>query len=154
MENKICINIQVAPYLAEFLKTHFGDPTEFIKNSPEHEFLRRTLIKTPINYKYASPDSYNLSVVIPYFKTKDPRTYCYMSVRDSDLFKRRLLVIFENNMWVELLQEAPKFKHSTYNRIYSYMERHGINEDHFECIRQKFYRLRDEYRRTADIKLK
>lgn len=145
------IYLKVEPYLAQWLTKALGDPIDFPRESPESKLIKRFLDKQPDN---ATPDTGtdgNLRIIIPWSKEKDPRTYNYLSPRAKEMLVESLDTIFINNLWTEL-GGLEDIRSSLTNVIYAYLEKHNINEDHWETIRQKYYRIRQRYQKKG-IKL-
>ena len=59
--------------------------------------------------------------------------------------------IFLNNLWTEL-GDIQNINCSLTNVIYSWLEKHEISEEHWETIRQKYYRIRKRFQEKG-IKL-
>ena len=152
MMSDYLVHINVAPYVAEFMYHHFGNPVRLVKDSPEARLLKTYLERMP---EGARPDvgvGNNLRIAVPWFKEKDPRVYCWLSPMSKAALGECFESVFLRNMWVELLQ-MPEVRCRISTMIYAYMERHGISEEHWECIRQKYYRLRKQYFKEKGVKL-
>ena len=145
------IYLKVEPYLAQWMTNSMGNPVDLPRESPEVKLIKRFLDKQPTG---SCPDigtSSNLKVIIPWSKEKDPRTYNYFSPRAKKMLVESFETIFLNNMWSEL-GSLDGINSSLTNVIYAYLEKHGIDEEHWETIRQKYYRIRKQYQKK-NIKL-
>lgn len=137
------ISIEVQPYLAQWATHHLGEPVEFPRDSPESRLIKRFLEKQPRDLPPQLDG--NLRVKIPQSKEKDPRAgYFYLSPRAVGLVKESLYSLFVSNLWAEL-GDASRYNCDLTNLIYAWMDKHGIADEYWECIRQKYYRLRKLY---------
>lgn len=138
------IYLKVEPYLAQFIHKALGNPVELPRESPESKLIKRFLDKTPSDLLPDTGSDSNLTVIIPFFKEKDPRVYNYLSPRAKLLLIESFDTIFLNNLWVEL-GDLGNLNCNLTDVIYAYLEKHGIEEDYWETIRQKYYRIRKKY---------
>lgn len=143
--NEYYIYLKVEPYLAQWLFHAFGNPVVLPKDTPEVRLIKRFLDKTPADKKPDMKADSNVQVVIPWSKEKDPRIYNYFSPHAKMMLAESLETIFLNNLWTEL-GDIENINCSLTNVIYSWLEKHGIGEEHWETIRQKYYRIRKRFR--------
>lgn len=160
MSSGIYIYLEVERYLREYLIFHFGDPIRLPVNSPELKLIKRHLSKLSENTTPDINPGNEISFVrieIPYSKEKDPREYNYLYPSAKDALRNNLIAIFENHMWSDLIDIKKRRRGDLGSQIYAWCEMNGIsnlNDDkNFETIRQKFYRMRYEYRIKNQIKL-
>ncbi|NDV96470.1 hypothetical protein D0T84_16335 [Dysgonomonas sp. 521] len=160
MSSGIYIYLEVERYLKEYLNFHFGDPVRLPANSPENKLIRRHLSRLPENTNPDLQPNQDISFVrieIPYSKEKDPREYNFLFPSVKDALRDSLITIFENHMWTDLLDIKKRKRGNLTLEIYAWCETNGIsnmNDDkNFETIRQKFYRMRHEYRKNNQVKL-
>lgn len=148
----ICVYLQVEPYLAEWIKASHGDPVDMLKDSPESRLLKLFLEKQPAGVLPDNPADFNLAIKIPWYKEKDPRVYFYLSEKAKELIAECYQTLFIQNMWRELgnLHEC---NCSLTSLIYAWLDKHGISEEHWETIRQKYYRIRKKYSTEKNIKV-
>lgn len=149
--NMYTFTMQVPDYLAQWATHHLGNPVEFPKDSPESRLIKLFIDKQPRN---RLPDLRgNLAIKIPSSKAKDPRAgYFYMSPRAQTIIKECLSALFIQNLWAEL-SDINKVNCELSTAIYAWLEKHGIADTYWECVRQKYYRLRKLYE-DKGIKLK
>lgn len=143
--NDYVIYLKVEPYLAQWLINSFGNPVELIRDSPESKLVKRFLDIQPQGIKPDLGHDANISVIIPFSKDKDPRTYNYLSPRAKKMLAESFYSIFINNLWTEL-GDLENIHCSITDVIYAWLEKHGIDECHWECVRQKYFRIRKKYR--------
>lgn len=149
--NEYYIYLKVEPYLAQWLCNAFGNPIVLPKDTPEIRLIKRFLDKTPSDKKPDMKLDSNVQVVIPWSKEKDPRVYNYLSPRAKMMLVESFETIFLNNLWTEL-GDIQNINCSLTNVIYSWLEKHEISEEHWETIRQKYYRIRKRFQEKG-IKL-
>lgn len=141
------IYLKIEPYLAYFLKNAFGDPIRLERDSPESRIIREYITKTPSGVTPDLGDDSNLTIVIPYFKEADPRTYNYMGIKAKKALEESFDHLFEKCMMKEIgsLENCRRGKIAPY--IYAWMEKHGIPDDDttWYALSQKYYRLRKKY---------
>lgn len=144
-------SVQVQPYLAQWATHHLGNPVDFPRDSPESRLIRRFLDRQP---QAAPPRSNgNLRIHIPTSKEKDPRCgWSYMPPRAAEAVADSLNTLFVWNLWTEI-GDADIQKCDLTKLIYAWLEKHGIDDHYWECIRQKYYRMRKLYAEKG-IKLK
>lgn len=141
------IYLKAEPYLAEFIKTAYGDPVILERDSPEARIIREFISKTPADAMPDLGEDANMKISIPYFKEADPRTYNYM----GKSAKSALLESFDHLVERSMLREIGSLENSRRGKIssmiYAWMEKHGIPDDekNWYTVSQKYYRLRKKY---------
>lgn len=148
MDNNYYIYLKVEDYLKEWLENHFGTPVILPKDSPENRFIIRMLQHKNEADAPDLGDGCNVAIRIPWSKEKDPRRYNYFSDIAKNSLENALHSLFIQNMWTELMDIRNPNMNIT-DAIYAWLDLHGINPCHWETIRQKYYRLRDKYRRQG-----
>ncbi|MDD4429174.1 MAG: hypothetical protein PHG64_12415 [Paludibacter sp.] len=143
--SNFCIYLKVEPYLKHFLENAFGDPVQVMRDSPESRIIRQFISKTPDGELPDLGDGSNLRVEIPYFKEADPRVYNFMGERA----KIALIDSFDHILKACMMKELGALENyrrgEISKQIYAWMEKHGIPEENWYTISQKFYRLRKKY---------
>ena len=146
------IYLSAPEYLAQWITHTFGNPAVLVKDSPESRIINECLIKTP---KHCQPDTgekSNVSIEIPYFKNKDPRVYNYLHETGKNAVIESFRTLFVKNM-MEEVGSLDKGNVKIVTLIYMFMEKHGINEEHWYVISQIYYRLRKRYFEEKGIKV-
>lgn len=144
-------SLEVPEYLEQWANFHLGNPVEFPRDSPESRLIKLYVDKLPKTVDH--PTVGNLQVKIPYSKQKDPRNgYYYMSPHAAQMIKECLETLFIQNLWAEM-SDIQKVRCELTTAIYAWLEKHHIADTYWECIRQKYYRLRKAYLEKG-IKLK
>lgn len=141
-----CIYLKVEPYLKHFLETSFGSPVQVLRDSPESRIIRQFITKTPDGELPDLGIDSNLQVEIPYYKEADPRMYNYM----GEKAKVALIDSFDHLLKACMMKELGSLENyrrgEISKQIYAWMEKHGIPEECWYTISQKYYRLRKKYR--------
>lgn len=146
------VYLTVPEYLEQWTKHTFGHPVEFIKDSPEMRILNEMLAKLPCNEIPDTGEGSNLTIKIPYFKGKDPAVYNHLRKRGKTALVESLSTLFDKNLWNEITDlKNGHVKRATL--IYVYMEKHGIDEQHWDTVAQRVHRLNQKYGKKKDIKV-
>lgn len=163
MSSQFYIYLQGQRYLMEYITNHFGDPVRLSSNTPEAKLLRRFIDKTPDGVTPFIPSADlvigkdYIRVELMYNKEKDPREYNYLHPSSQKLLLDYFEGLMENNMASELLELSFETNLTLVDLIYAWCEKHGISnlddDKSHETIRQKFYRLRKNYKKQNCIKL-
>lgn len=145
--------LHVPPYVKEWAEKHLGAPVRFPYNTVEDKMLRRFMDKWPdhdatsdddTRKKEIKSDDDNLAIALPSTKAKDPRTYSYLGHEAKNSLAESLETLFLHNLWSDLC-ELQGCNCSLSSLIRAWLEQHGIDFEHEETIRQRFYRLRKKY---------
>ncbi|MBR4552401.1 MAG: hypothetical protein IKO20_01595 [Bacteroidaceae bacterium] len=143
----IVVHLKVEKYIKQWLEHTLGNPVRFPSRSYESEVLRRALrkqpqdIRTPILLCKAD----YVAIVIPDDDYKRPEYYNYLPVRGQ----RRLQAAIDGLFRIALWSDCAPLIHSKQELnagIDKWCQQHGIELDYREAVRQKFYRLRKEFR--------
>lgn len=146
------VYLTVPEYLAQWINHTFGNPVELIKDSPESRVLNECLTKTPANSKPDLGEGSNIIIKVPYFKGKDPAVYSYL----YESGKRAIIESFRTLLVKNLMAEVGSLSNANVKiatLIYMWMEKHGIDEKHWDTISQIFYRTRKRYFEEKGIKI-
>lgn len=150
--SEFVVYLTVPNYLAQWIEHTFGNPAELIKESPESRVLNEFLTKTPANAKPDTGEGSNVSVVIPYFKGKDPRTYNFLYQSGKNALAESFRTLLIKNLMEEVGSlENGNAKIATL--IYAWMEKHGISENEWYTVSQIYYRTRKKYFTEKGIKI-
>jgi hypothetical protein len=146
------VYLNVPEYLEQWITDTFGNPVQLIKDSPEMRLLNELLVKTPCNKLPDTGEGSNITIPIPYFKGKDPAYYNYL----HDTGKNALIESFSTLFKKNLVTEITALKNGHVKRatlIYSFMEKHGIDEKHWDTVAQIHNRATQKYFRQKNIRI-
>ena len=138
------VYIHVEPFVRQWLIHAFGYPVEFPAQSAENATIRIFLMRQPDNV-IPKHDENDIAVNIPWSKAKDPRTFNYLSKHGRDAVVEVIEDNFKRNMWAELSQSLFEEKVKVTTAVYAWCEKHGIDIEYGDTIRQRFYRMRNSY---------
>ncbi len=146
------IYMNAPQYLAEWISHTFGNPAVLVKESPESRILNECLVKMP---KDCTPDTgfnAHVAIAVPYFTAKDPRVYNYLHKSG----KNAVLDSFRTLLIKNLMEEVGSIDNGTVKiskLIYAWMEKHGIDQEHWYTVSQIYYRTRTKYFDEKGIKV-
>jgi len=153
--------LQVPGYLQQWMYHDFGTPVELLRDGPESRLLNELLRKNP-----EEPESLesnlpedeesgeklvDVAVKIPWFKSKDARMFNYL----SSYGKTAMVDSFKTLFKKDLLNSVGCLRNVNCKQvtlIYNYMEEHGIGEDHWDSVKQIYYRNKKRYLTKNNIK--
>lgn len=142
------VYLTVPDYLAEWLTHTFGNPVVLIKDSPESRLLNELLCKLPADKEPDFGVGSNVAVVIPYFKGKDPAFWNYLHDTGKVALTESFTTLFKKSLFNEVTDlNNGHVKRRTI--IYAYMERHGIDERHWDTVAQIYHRMKVKYKKSA-----
>lgn len=138
------IYLKLEKYLSEWLTNSLGDPVRFPAQSNENAIIRRFLQKLPKDKQPEVMAPGLTRIVIPESKAKPTATYNYFGQHAKLALVETIEDLFRQNMWAEL---GTMFDGSVglNKTISAWCEMHGIDDDHTEAVRQKYYRIRKAY---------
>jgi len=135
------VYLKVPEYLAQWITHTFGNPVSLIKDSPEMRVLNELVVKTPAGKTPDTGEDSNVTIPIPFFKGKDPSVYNYLHQSGKVALTESFSSLFKRNLWEEMSPiEHPGIKQATL--IYAYMEKHGIDEKHWDTVAQIYQRMK------------
>ncbi|HEY6914805.1 MAG TPA: hypothetical protein VI413_09025 [Paludibacter sp.] len=153
------VYLTVPKYLEQWITHTFGNPVELIKDSPEMRTLNELTVKLPCNKMPDTGKDSNITIPIPYFKGKDPAIYNHLHDSGKNALIESFSTLFDKNLFHEitdLINCTPDSLGKKKKRaalIYAYMEKHGIDEDHWDTVSQRFHRLNQQYGKKKNIKV-
>ena len=146
------VYLEAPEYLAQWISHTFGNPAILVKDSPESRILNECLIKTPKSCQPDTGENANVTIEIPFFKGKDPRVYNYLHDTGKNAVLESFRTLFVKNMMEELSQ-LDRGHVKIVTLIYMFMEKHGIDQQHWYVVSQIYYRLRKRYFEEKGIKV-
>lgn len=140
------ITISLDGYLRDWAIHQYGHPLSFPLRSYENAILARYLSKRPC---VCSSGENSVTVNLPQVRGKNAACYTYLSTQGHSALLEALDVIFRLDMWHSL---ASILTCGDINEnIRRWCLSRGINDDHVEAVRQKFYRARRDYAKCGII---
>lgn len=146
------VYLTVPEYLEQWITHTFGNPVELIKDSPEMRVLNEMLSKLPCSELPDTGEGSNITIPIPYFKGKNPDTYNFLYKSGKTALVESFSTLFDKNLHTEITDlKNGRIKRATL--IYVFMEKHGIDEKHWDTVAQRLHRLNQKYGKKKDIKI-
>lgn len=146
------VYLDVPEYLEQWIKHSFGHPVELVKDSPEARLLNELQAKLPSGENPDTGEGSNVTITIPYFKGKNPDVYNYLHKSSKLALIESFCTLFDKNLFNEITAlDNGHIKRAT--RIYIFMEKHGIDEKHWDTVAQRAHRLNQKYGKKKDIKV-
>lgn len=157
--NKICtfalsmsqfvIYIKLEKYISEWLTHSLGYPVRFPNGSNENAVIRAFIQQTPKGETPETAAEGMTPIYIPDSKAKPPEGYNYMTDSGKKAVREAIIDLFTRNLWNEL-RPIDSIKGVGVNtRIAAWCEMHGIGLDRVETVRQKYYRIREAYKKRG-----
>lgn len=146
--SKFCIYIRLQPFVAQFLKHSLGDPVTFPPQSVENATIHHFVTLLPHGQLPDTGGEGMTAIAIPDSRTKPAERFNHIMPRGKQAVAECCEAIFMRCLWAEL-GDLSTLSCKTTTAIYAWCETHGIDIDHADTIRQRYYRLRDQYKRRG-----
>ncbi len=168
------VTLRVPEYLQQWMYHDFGQPVELLRDGPESRLLNELLRRAPeeqevpedledlaeecehkveaVQDEESGENMVEVVIQIPYFKSKDPRVYNYL----SSWGRLAMLESFKTLFKKDLLQSVGKLKNVNCKQVTlvnDWMEAHGIDIDHFDTVKQIYYRNTKKYLKKNNLKV-
>jgi len=139
----LLIYLRLSSYLREWLAATLGSPAKFPPHSVENAIIARHIGRLPHGKQ---PDLYeegDIAIVVPVIRYKPATEYNYLGRRGRVELADAIDALFCIDMWNNL---SPYLASGNINgRIDDWCQERGISMDNTEAVRQRFYRLRNNY---------
>ena len=149
---QLIIYLDLSGYLREWLIHTMGTPVEFPHHSAENAILARRIGRLPRGVR---PDLYRpdaVPVVVPSIRYKPSTEWNYLGRRGRVELTDAIDNLFCIDMWQCL---SPQIGSGNLTRcIYEWCCERGITMDNVEAVRQRFYRIRNNYAKYHIILVK
>lgn len=140
------IYIKLEKYLAEWVTHSLGCPVVFPTGSNENAIIRTFIQKLPKDTLPETRSEGDTAICIPDSKAKPPSSYNYMGEKGKKALHEAIMDLFTRNLWNEL-RPIDSINIGVNTRIAAWCEMHGIGLDRVETVRQKYYRIREAYKK-------
>ena len=146
------VYVPVPRYEKEWAEHHFGDPCDFPPGTNLHHVLRHFARRRPAS---APPDIRHpgeLSICLHGSASRKPETYNYFSPHGKVAVAEAIDDIFTMQLWEDLTDIGSRSVRLSH-LLQDWMYGNGISMEgnNYENLRQKFQRIKDAYRRGAQI---
>jgi len=142
--SQFCVYIKLKPFVRQWLVNSLGDPVVFPSQSIENSTIHSFVIKLPEGRQpdVASPET--TRIAIPDSASKPAQYYNYLTPRGKLAVEECCEHLFKKCMWNEL-GDMSDLGCNMMTAIYAWCEKHGIDINYADTIRQRYYRMRDQY---------
>ena len=145
------VYVKLPPFVSQFLIHSLGNPVVFPPQSVENSTIKVYVSKLPDGMIPETDDSGMTAIAIPDSKAKPAATFNYLSPRGKIAVAECCDLTFNRCLWTEL-GDMSLLGCKTLTAIYAWCEKHGIDIDYADTIRQRYYRIRDSYtKRGIDL---
>lgn len=146
--SQFVIYIKLEKYLSEWLTHSLGCPVRFPNGSNENSVIRAFTQQPPEGKLPETASEGMTPIYIPDSKAKPPDTYNYMTDSGKKAVREAIMDLFTRNLWNEL-RPIDSINIGVNTRIAAWCEMHGIGLDRVETVRQKYYRIREAYKKRG-----
>lgn len=150
----ILIYIKLPHYERQWCEHHFGSPCTFPAASNVNNVIRHFLKKRPENEVPVTRQPNEIAIALPYSKSKDPRTFNWLTKHGKAAIAEAIDDIFIMQMWEDLTDIGCRHVRQS-KLIYDWMASNGIKDDdnNYWNLRKKFDRIKEAYRNGAGINI-
>lgn len=142
---RLFIYLELSGYLREWLIHTMGTPVEFPPHSVENAILARNIGRIPHGKRTELYRIDAVPIVVPTIRYKSPTEWNYLGRRGRVELTDAIDNLFCIDMWQCL---SPQLGSGNITRcIDEWCCKRGITMDNVEAVRQRFYRLRNNYSR-------
>ena len=142
--SKFCVYIPLEPFVKQWLVNKYGEPVKFQAQSIENSTIQTFVIKKPANVEPDVAEEGTVSVAIPDSIHKPAKFFNHLTPRGKKAVKQNIEHLFNLNLWNEL-GDMSSLGCKTMTAIYAWCEKHGIDVEYCDTIRQRYYRIRNSY---------
>lgn len=145
------VYLSVPEFLANYIKSIYGDPVELPKDSIESRICKEMLRKLPVNEKPDLGKDSNLMIRIPQFDHPDPRVYNWMSKHGKQILQDSLFELLMKDFYKEM-GSLDKMACQINLSIFEFMDRHNMPINSFDMFQKRFFRFKKNYREKYQLK--
>ncbi len=146
--SQFVIYIKLEKYLSEWLTHSLGCPVRFPNGSNENSVIRAFTQQPPEGELPETASEGMTPIYIPDSKAKPPESYNYMTDSGKKAVREAIMDLFTRNLWNEL-RPIDSINIGVNTRIAAWCKMHGIGLDRVETVRQKYYRIREAYKKRG-----
>ncbi len=142
--SNFCVYIKLKPFVKQWLVNALGNPVRFPSQSIENSTIHSFVIKLPKNAQPDMPGEDLTAICVPDSASKPAEYYNYLTPRGKMAVAECCEHLFRRCMWNEL-GDMSDLGCNMMSGIYAWCEKHGIDIDYADTIRQRYYRIREQY---------
>lgn len=140
------IYLQLEPFVSQWLTHSYGSPVKFPAQSVENATIRRFLAKQPEGA--TSIEREGTAIALPDSKAKPTLVYNHLGKHGKAALTECIEDNFKRCLWMEMC-DADFDRMGMTRAMCAWCEMHGISVEYADTIRQRFYRIRESYRRKG-----
>jgi hypothetical protein len=146
--SKFVFYLKAKPFIAQWLKYHYGSPVVFPARSAENACIRRFIGLRPKDWQPQKPEEEAVAVTIPESSRKKAICWNYMSKSACDALMEIVEDTFKTQMWIEL-NEMTRCGCTLLKSVRAWCENNGINTDYDYTLKMRYQRMRDSYLKSG-----
>lgn len=152
--SQFVIYLRLQPFIAQWLRHHYGTPVRFQPHSIENSTILQFTQKLPEGRHPDTAADGLTAICIPDNGKKDPAIYNYLGVKGKEAVVDCIERTFRLMMWNEL-NDMSDIGCSVLDAIDAWCEMHGIDIEYDRTILQRYNRLRNSYvKKGIDLRRK
>lgn len=142
--SKYCVYIKLKPFVKQFVVNALGSPVQFPAQSIENSTIHSFVIKMPKGTEPDVASEDTTPIAIPDSTSKPAEYYNYLTPRGKLAVEECCEHLFRRCLWNEL-GDMSDLGCNMMTAIYAWCEKHGIDIEYADTIRQRYYRMRNQY---------
>lgn len=141
--SKYLVYISFKPFIAQWLRHHFGDPVVFPAQSAENACIRHFLTRQPGSLPLTRGDD-DIAICIPDSKQKPVVTYNYLSGNARKAVAECIEDTFRLQLWRDLA-DIELCQCTLLSAVRAWCEANGIDVEYDYTLKMRFQRMRNSY---------
>ena len=138
--SEVIIKVQCDHYLVKFLEAYFNSsPVRFPRNNNFRNFLEIFLDFPPLDHRESDYGRNTLTVELPFFEDKDPRSYNFLNPIRQRIFVDHIWMFFK----ITFRSEINKYRLTGIGRndaISLFMDKYNIPDECWESLLKDYSR--------------
>lgn len=141
--SKYLVYLTLKPFIAQWLRHHFGDPVVFPAQSAENACIRHFLTRQPGSLPLPRGDD-DVAICIPDSKQKPVVTYNYLSGNARKAVAECIEDTFRLQLWRDLA-DIELCQCTLLSAVRAWCEANGIDVEYDYTLKMRFQRMRNSY---------
>jgi len=148
------IRLQLQPFIAAWLRSHYGDPVTFPARSAERLAVRRLTVSRRSDAerlygeRQLESGMTTVEVSVPDCSYKRASTFHYLSRRGRRRLTQMVDDLFQADLFGQLTSRTARGS-LLKDAVWDWCMASGIAPDHTDTIRQRFYRMRESHKQCG-----
>ncbi len=141
--SKFVVYLNLKPFIAQWVRYHFGEPATFPAQGAENACIRHFLTRQPKALPQMRAEG-EVAVCIPDSKQKPVITYNYLSIHAKKAVAECIEDTFRLQLWRDLA-DIDLCRCSLLSAVRAWCEANGIDVDYDYTLKMRFQRMRNAY---------